>query len=69
MALKLRLGDYIHLKKRHPCGEFRWKVTRLGDHVGLECFGCGRLTMFYRAQLESKVKEIRSARATGDIRN
>ena len=68
MVLKFRLGDSVYLKKRHPCGEFRWKVMRLGDEIGLECFGCGRMNSFSRTQLGNRVKEIESVSSADEVR-
>ena len=30
MALELRIGDVVRMKKAHPCGNYLWEVTRLG---------------------------------------
>jgi len=68
MVLKFRLGDSVYLKKRHPCGEFRWKVMRLGDEIGLECFGCGRMNSFSRIQLKSRVKGMDSVSSIDEVR-
>lgn len=58
MALTLHLGDTVRLKKAHPCGSFRWEVTRLGADVGLVCLGCGRRTMLRRWRLEARLREL-----------
>ena len=58
MALEVHLGDRVRLKKAHPCGSFRWEVTRLGADVGLVCLGCGRRTMLRRSRLERRLQEL-----------
>ena len=58
MALKLRLGDTVRLKKAHPCGSYRWEVTRVGADIGLACLGCGRRTMLRRSRLEQRLREL-----------
>ena len=30
MALTLRVGDVVRMKKAHPCGGYHWRVGRLG---------------------------------------
>ena len=58
MVLELKTGDVVRLKKAHPCGEFLWKVTRLGADIGLACQKCGRYVMMPRSQLARRVKEV-----------
>ena len=48
----IRLGQVVHLRKAHPCGERRWEVVRLGADIGLRCLGCGRRVLLPRSQLE-----------------
>ena len=65
MAVKLRLGDTVRLRKAHPCGSFRWEVTRLGADVGLVCMGCGRRTMLRRSRLEQRLRELTARQRSG----
>ena len=58
MALELRTGDVVRLKKPHPCGEYLWNVTRLGADIGLVCQKCGRYVMIPRAQLARRVRQV-----------
>ena len=30
MALEIKLGDIVRLRKKHPCGSYDWEVVRLG---------------------------------------
>ena len=56
MLPDLELGDILKLRKRHPCGEDRWKVIRLGADIKIECLGCGRQVMLSRRKLSRNVK-------------
>ncbi|MCH7606325.1 MAG: DUF951 domain-containing protein [Chloroflexi bacterium] len=58
MALELKLGDVVRLKKAHPCGNHLWQVTRLGADIGLTCEKCRRHVMIPRSKLGRRVKEI-----------
>ena len=58
MALELKLGDVVRLKKQHPCGEYQWTVTRLGADIGLVCRRCGRYVMIPRAQLARRIRSV-----------
>ncbi len=58
MALELKVGDQVRLKKQHPCGGFSWRVTRLGADIGLLCLTCRRHIMLPRPQLARRVKQV-----------
>ena len=58
MALELKIGDVVRLKKPHPCGEFLWTVTRLGADIGLVCRTCGRYVMIPRSQLARRIRRV-----------
>jgi len=60
VALELRMGDVLKLKKAHPCGSDRWQVVRLGADIGLRCLGCGRQVLLDRFYLERRVKAVLS---------
>jgi hypothetical protein len=59
------LGWVVKLKKKHPCGEDRWEITRTGIDFGLKCLGCGRRVMVPRRKFERSVREIISKGANG----
>jgi hypothetical protein len=48
MALDLKVGDVVRMKKAHPCGNHLWQVTRLGADIGLTCQKCQRHVMLSR---------------------
>ena len=58
MALTLKMGDGVRMKKPHPCGNDLWRVTRLGADIGLVCQGCQHYVMLARPQLERRIKEV-----------
>lgn len=43
--LKLYLGDWIEMKKPHPCGGKEWEIMRVGMDFRLKCLTCGRIIL------------------------
>ncbi len=70
MALDLKVGDVVRMKKAHPCGNHLWLVTRLGADIGITCEKCRRHVMLARSLMERRVREviprIRESRDSGD---
>lgn len=58
MALELKIGDTVRMKKAHPCGNSLWEVTRLGADIGIICQKCRRYVLLPRHYLERRVKEV-----------
>ena len=58
MALELKIGYTLRMKKAHPCGSYLWEVIRLGADIGIVCQKCRRYVMLPRPYLERRVKEI-----------
>ena len=58
MALELKIGDVLKLKKAHPCGGFLWTVSRLGADIGISCQECGRYILLARSRLAQRLKEV-----------
>jgi hypothetical protein len=58
MALTLKVGDVVRMKKPHPCGNHLWLVTRLGADIGITCQQCRRHVMLARSLMERRVKEV-----------
>ena len=58
MALEIRVGDLLRMKKAHPCGNDLWTVGRLGSDIGMTCQKCGRHILLARTYLDRRVKEI-----------
>ncbi len=55
---RLQPDDVVVLKKPHPCGSHRWRVTRLGADIRLVCLGCGRRTMLSRRRLANRIQRV-----------
>ena len=70
MALDLKVGDVVRMKKPHPCGNHLWLVTRLGADIGITCEKCRRHVLLARSLMERRVKEVipqrREPRDSGD---
>jgi hypothetical protein len=58
MLPDLQLDDVLRLRKPHPCGNYEWKVVRLGADIGLECTRCGRRVLLPRRQLARRLKTV-----------
>ncbi len=58
MAMDVRVGDVLKMKKPHPCGSFEWKVLRSGMDFRLRCLGCGHEVLIARSKAEKGIKEI-----------
>ena len=58
MALELKIGDVLQMKKAHPCGGSLWTVTRLGADIGMGCRECGRYVLLSRSQLARRLKQV-----------
>ncbi|MEM8862431.1 MAG: DUF951 domain-containing protein [Chloroflexota bacterium] len=57
---EIKLDDIVRLRKKHPCGSFTWKVTRLGVDIGLVCQGCGHKILLPRGKFNKQLKRIES---------
>ncbi len=55
MALEIKLGDVVRLKKKHPCGSYEWQVVRLGVDIGLKCLKCQHRILLERSVFERRV--------------
>ena len=56
--MDIRLGDILHMKKAHPCGEKRWLVLRTGADFRLRCLGCGHEIMVARFNAEKNIRQV-----------
>ena len=52
------LGDTVKMRKKHPCGEDRWVIIRIGADVKIKCIGCGRIVMLDRAEFVKRAAKI-----------
>jgi len=58
MALDVRMGDVIEMRKAHPCGAHAWTVVRVGADIGLRCNGCERRILMDRPTLHRRAKAL-----------
>jgi len=56
MVMEIKLGDVVHLRKKHPCGSYEWQVVRLGADIGIKCLKCQRRALLERSVFERRVK-------------
>ncbi len=56
--MDILVGDIITVKKKHPCGENRFVVTRIGADFKIKCLGCEREIMLARVKIEKNIKKI-----------
>jgi len=56
--MEIQLGDILTMKKKHPCGECRWEVLRIGADLKLRCLGCGHEVMGARSRFEKNIKLV-----------
>jgi hypothetical protein len=54
--LEITPGDFIRLKKMHPCGSYQWQVLRIGVDFRLKCIGCGHELLMERQEVERRLK-------------
>ena len=66
MALDLKIGDVVRMKKAHPCGGYLWEVKRLGADIGIACQKCRHYLMLPRSYLERRVREVIPNSRTGN---
>lgn len=53
-----QLGDQVELKKKHPCGSFRWEIIRLGADIKIRCLGCDHVVMLPRIKFNKQIKKV-----------
>ncbi len=58
MAIEIKLGDVVRLKKKHPCSSYEWQVVRLGTDIGIKCLKCQRRVLLKRSAFERRVKSV-----------
>ncbi|MBR5188012.1 MAG: DUF951 domain-containing protein [Clostridia bacterium] len=61
---KINVGDILEMKKKHPCGEKRMKVLRIGSDIRMICMGCGRDMTVAREKIEKNIKSVEPAQTT-----
>ena len=46
------------MKKQHPCGCNKFRITRVGVDIKIECTNCGRTIMLSRVDFNKKIKKV-----------
>lgn len=64
--MDIQVGDIIEMKKKHPCGESRFLVLRIGMDFRIRCAGCSREILLPRAKCEKNIRRILPKNAPGD---
>ncbi len=50
------VGEFVEMKKPHPCGTNKWEILRVGADFKLRCSACNHLIMIPREKFEKNVK-------------
>lgn len=58
MAMELKLGARVLMKKPHPCGGSVFAVTRVGMDIKLRCEKCAHEVELPRARAERSIRTI-----------
>ncbi|KYP80770.1 DUF951 domain-containing protein [Ferroacidibacillus organovorans] len=61
---EFHLGDYVVMKKPHPCGTNEWEIIRMGMDIRIKCRHCGRSVLMQRRDFEKMLKKIIQSRDT-----
>jgi len=56
--MDIHVGDVLKMKKKHPCGDDRWEVLRIGADFKMRCLGCSREIMNARSKIEKGIKKV-----------
>lgn len=56
--MDINVGDFLEMKKNHPCGSNRMIVLRVGADFRLKCEKCGHDFMVARSKCEKKIKKV-----------
>lgn len=53
-----KIGSIVQMKKKHPCGDDNFEITRLGVDIKLKCQTCGHTIMLDRIECNKKIKKV-----------
>ncbi|MBE6739763.1 MAG: DUF951 domain-containing protein [Ruminococcaceae bacterium] len=56
--MDVRVNDILEMKKKHPCGNNKFLVLRIGMDFRIKCTSCQREVMLPRATCEKNIKKI-----------
>ena len=57
IALTVRVGERVEMKKQHPCGCKTFIVLRVGMDFKLKCELCGHEVMLPRVKAEKNIRK------------
>lgn len=66
MPVDVQVGDFVRLRKPHPCGGYDWEVVRIGADIGLKCQTCQHRVLLTRHEFEKRLKTF-VRRADGTV--
>lgn len=52
----IQVGDWVEMRKPHPCGGRVWTVYRVGADVGIRCTTCGHRVLLARSTFYRRLK-------------
>ena len=52
------LNSIVEMKKQHPCGCNKFRITRVGVDIKIKCIKCGRSIMMDRIEFDKKLKKV-----------
>lgn len=56
--MDIQVNDMLIMKKKHPCGENKFKVLRVGMDFKLKCEKCSHEVMVARNKIEKNIKKV-----------
>lgn len=56
--MDINVGDFVILKKKHPCGNNKFKVTRVGVDFKLVCSECCHEIVVPRIKILKNIKKV-----------
>ncbi|MBR2447990.1 MAG: DUF951 domain-containing protein [Clostridia bacterium] len=65
--MDINIGDKLIMKKKHPCGNDIFTVTRIGMDFRLRCDGCSHEVMLPRSKAEKGLKKIIKANGENNV--
>ena len=59
MAMDIKVGQVVTMKKQHPCGSKEWEILRVGADFKMKCLGCTHEVMLSRQAAEKNIKKVK----------
>jgi hypothetical protein len=63
MAMDVKVGDVVSLRKAHPCGSHEWEIVRVGADIGIRGLKCQRRVLLERNTFNRRLKGLVSHNA------